>query len=118
MISQILLAFAIGGLICFIGQIMFDIFKLTPAHTMCVLVVAGSILGGFGLFDKLVDFAGMGASLTIASFGNALVNGAMDGAAEFGFWGIFKGILDNVSSGVAAAVIFGFFAAVFFRAKQ
>ncbi|MFB4166297.1 SpoVA/SpoVAEb family sporulation membrane protein, partial [Alteribacillus sp. JSM 102045] len=27
-------AFVVGGLICVIGQIMFDVFKLTPAHTL------------------------------------------------------------------------------------
>ncbi|MGI5891635.1 MAG: SpoVA/SpoVAEb family sporulation membrane protein [Bacillota bacterium] len=118
MLNQILIAFLVGGIICFIGQIMFDIFKLTPAHTMCVFVVAGSILSGFGLFQKLVDFAGMGAGLTIASFGNALVTGAMAGAAENGFWGIFQGILCKVSPGIAAAVIFAFIVALFFRAKQ
>ncbi len=49
-------AFVIGGLICVIGQLMFDVGKLTPAHTMATLVVAGAILGGFNLYEPLIDF--------------------------------------------------------------
>ena len=32
-----------------------DGFKLTPAHTMCTLVVIGAILGGLGLYDPLLN---------------------------------------------------------------
>ena len=57
-------AFVIGGLICVIGQLMFDVVKLTPAHTMATLVVAGAILDGFNLYEPLIDFAGAGATAT------------------------------------------------------
>ena len=73
-------AFVIGGLICVIGQLMFDVGKLTPAHTMATLVVAGAILDGFNLYEPLIDFAGAGATVPITSFGNALVHGAMEEA--------------------------------------
>ena len=73
---QFLWAFIIGGLICVIGQIMMDVIKLTPAHTMSTLVVAGAIADGFGLYEPLVKFAGAGASVPITSFGNSLVHGA------------------------------------------
>ncbi|AJI26347.1 spoVA family protein (plasmid) [Bacillus cereus E33L] len=36
--------FVIGELICVIGQLMFEVVKLTPAHTMATLFVAGAIL--------------------------------------------------------------------------
>ncbi|MGV2686782.1 SpoVA/SpoVAEb family sporulation membrane protein, partial [Clostridium perfringens] len=48
---QFLWAFIIGGLICVIGQIMMDVIKLTPAHTMSTLVDAGAIADGFGLYE-------------------------------------------------------------------
>ena len=54
---------------------MFDVGKLTPAHTMATLVVAGAILDGFNLYEPLIDFAGAGATVPITSFGNALVHG-------------------------------------------
>ncbi len=80
-------AFVIGGIICLCGQIMFDVFKLTPAHTLSTLVVAGAILDGFGLYEPLIDFAGAGATIPITSFGNSLVHGAMEEAEKHGIIG-------------------------------
>ena len=70
-------SFVVGGLICVIGQLLMDVFKLTPAHTTSTLVVAGAILDGLNLYEPLIDFAGAGATVPITSFGNALVHGAM-----------------------------------------
>lgn len=52
-------AFLVGGAICVIGQVLLDFAKLTPAHLMATFVVAGAILDGFGLYDKLIKFAGL-----------------------------------------------------------
>lgn len=110
-------AFIIGGLICVIGQIMMDGFKLTPAHTMVTLVVIGSILGGFGLYDPLVKFAGAGASVPISSFGNQLVKGALQEAENTGVIGVLTGIFEVTSAGISAAIIFGFMTSLVFRPK-
>jgi stage V sporulation protein AE len=110
-------AFIIGGLICVIGQIMMDVFKLTPAHTMSALVVVGAILGGLGWYDSLVKFAGAGASTPISSFGNSLVKGALMEAETTGIIGVLTGIFEITSSGISAAIIFGFMAAIIFRPK-
>lgn len=110
-------AFIIGGMICVIGQILMDGFKLTPAHTMCTLVVAGSILGGLGLYDRLVKFAGAGASVPISSFGNQLVKGALQEAEKTGIIGVLTGIFQITSAGISSAIIFGFLAALVFRPK-
>lgn len=115
--EKFIYAFIVGGLICVVGQLIMDIFKITPAHTTCTLVVIGAILGGFGLYEPLVKFAGAGAFLPISSFGNTLVTGALLDAKESGFLGIFTGMLKTVSSGVSAAIIFGFLAALIFKPK-
>ena len=94
-----------------------DILEITPAHTTCTLVVIGAILGGFGLYDPLVKFAGAGAFIPISSFGNTLVTAAIKEATETGFMGIFTGMLKTVSGGVSAAIIFGFLAAMIFKPK-
>lgn len=117
-LTQFFRAFVIGGAICVIGQLLFDKANLTPAHTMSILVVSGSVLGALGLYQPLADFAGFGAMLPISSFGNTLVKGAMEGAAESGFWGIFTGILGPVSAGVVAAVVFGFLIALVFKPRS
>ncbi|WP_142247940.1 stage V sporulation protein AE [Alkalihalobacterium alkalinitrilicum] len=110
-------AFVVGGLICVIGQILMDVGKLTPAHTMSTLVVSGAILDGFGLYEPLIDFAGAGATVPITSFGNALVHGAMAEAEKHGLVGVITGIFEVTSAGISAAIIFGFFAALIFKPK-
>lgn len=110
-------AFIIGGIICVIGQLMLDGLKLTPAHTMCVMVVSGSVLGGFGLYDRLVKFAGAGASVPISSFGNQLVKGALQEAEQTGIIGVLTGIFEITSAGISAAIIFGFLSSLIFRPK-
>lgn len=110
-------AFVIGGIICVIGQIMFDVFKLTPAHTLTTLVVIGAILDGLGLYEPLIDFAGAGATVPITSFGNSLVHGAMAEAEAHGFIGVVTGIFEVTSAGISSAIIFGVIAALLFKPK-
>jgi len=115
--EKFILAFLIGGGICVIGQILMDLFKLTPAHTMCALVVAGTILGGLGLYEPLIKFAGAGATVPISSFGNSLIKGALSEAKRDGLIGILTGIFEITSAGISAAIIFGFLGALLFKPK-
>lgn len=117
-LTQFFRAWMVGGAICVIGQLLFDVAHLTPAHTMSLMVSVGSILGILGLYPLLVDFAGMGAMLPISSFGNTLVDGASSGLDSQGFIGIFSGMLQPVSIGVTAAVLFGFAAALLAKPKS
>lgn len=110
-------AFLIGGLICIIGQLLMDLTKMTPAHVMTTLVVSGAVLGGLGLYDPLIEFAGAGATVPITSFGNSLVKGALAEAEQHGLIGIITGIFEVTSAGISAAIIFGFFSAIIFKPK-
>ncbi|SFU98559.1 stage V sporulation protein AE [Alicyclobacillus macrosporangiidus] len=110
-------AFVVGGIICAIGQVIMDVSKLTPGHVMVILVVAGAILDGLGLYDPLIRFAGAGATVPITSFGNALVHGALAEAERHGLIGIITGIFEVTSAGVSAAIVFAFLASVFARPK-
>lgn len=117
MIQSFFWAFIVGGIICVIGQIMFDVFKLTPAHTLSSLVVAGAILDGFNLYEPLIAFAGAGATIPITSFGNSLVHGALQEADKHGIIGVLTGMFEVTSSGISAAIIFGFIGALLFKPK-
>lgn len=117
MLAMFFWAFVVGGLICVIGQIMLDVFKLTPGHTLSILVVIGSILDGFGLYEPLIQFAGAGATIPITSFGNSLVHGAMQEAEKHGIVGVLTGMFEVTSSGISAAIIFGFIGALLFKPK-
>ena len=70
-------AFLVGGAICMLGQILIDKTRLTPARILVCYVVLGVILGGAGVYDKLVDFAGAGATVPLTGFGNTLAKGCL-----------------------------------------
>ncbi len=110
-------AFLVGGLISVIGQILMDMTKMTPAHVMSTLVVAGAVLDGLGLYEPLIEFAGAGATVPITSFGNALVHGALSEAEHHGLIGIVTGIFEVTSAGISSAIIFGFLVAIIFKPK-
>ncbi len=117
---QFVWAFVVGGAICVIGQLLIDVMRLTPAHTMSTLVVAGAIVDGIpvgskSLYDRFIEFAGAGATVPITSFGNSLVHGAVAELKLHGVVGIITGIFEVTSAGVSAAIIFSFLAALVFR---
>jgi stage V sporulation protein AE len=116
-LEKFIWAFLVGGGICVVGQIMIDVFKLTPAHTTSTLVVIGAVLGGLGLYEPLIKFAGAGASVPITSFGNALVKGALAEAKQTGIIGVLTGIFEVTSAGISAALIFAFMASLIFKPK-
>jgi stage V sporulation protein AE len=96
---------------------MFDVFKLTPAHTMSILVVAGAIVDGLGWYEPLIKFAGAGVTVPITSFGNSLVHGALAELKMHGWIGMITGIYEVTSAGISAAIIFSFLAALFFKPR-
>ncbi|MDR0271744.1 MAG: stage V sporulation protein AE [Clostridiales bacterium] len=105
-------AFVIGGAICIIGQLLIDLTKLTPARILVFFVVAGCILGGLGLYDRLVDFAGAGATVPLPGFGNLLARGVKKAVDERGLIGVITGGFTAMAGGVTVAVIFGYLAAL------
>lgn len=96
---------------------MFDVFKLSPAHTLSILVIAGAVLDGIGWYEPLIDFAGAGATVPITSFGNSLVHGAMQEAEKHGLIGVVTGMFEVTSAGISAAIIFGVIGAIIFKPK-
>ena len=110
-------AFIIGGLICVIGQLLIDKTKLTPARILVSYVVSGVILQVFGLYQKLIDFCGAGATIPLSGFGCTLAKGVKKAVEQDGFLGIFTGGLTAGAGGIAAAIIFGLIAAVIFKPK-
>ncbi|MBB6736051.1 stage V sporulation protein AE, partial [Cohnella zeiphila] len=98
-------------------QLLFDVAKLTPAHTMAILVVAGAVVDGLGWYEPLIKFAGAGATVPITSFGNALVHGALFELKRDGWIGVITGIFEVTSAGISAAIIFSFLAALVVKPK-
>ena len=109
-------AFAVGGLICAVAQVVINYTDLTAGKILVIFMLSGVALQGLGLYQYLVDFAGAGATVPISGFGYLLANGAIKGA-EKGLYGAVTGALSSASAGISAAVIFSFLMAMLFRAK-
>ncbi len=118
MIKDILWAFLTGGILCAVGQVLIDYTKLTPARILTGYVVAGVALSAIGLYPKLIELAGGGASVPLTGFGNTLAEGVRQSVDENGFLGIFMGGLTASSAGITAAMVFGVVCAAIFRPKQ
>jgi len=109
---SILWAFIVGGLICIIGQLLIDLTKLTPARILVAFVVIGCILGGIGWYDRLVDFAGAGATVPLTGFGNLLARGVKKAVDERGLLGVITGGFTAMAGGVTVAVVLGYLASL------
>ena len=108
-------AFAVGGAICVIGQILIDKTSLTPARILTSFVVAGVILTALGLYEPLVQFAGTGATVPISGFGYLMANGVKDSLESDGALGILTGPLTAAAAGIACAIVFSYIAALVSR---
>lgn len=114
---QLLRCFIVGGLICIVGQILIDKTKLTPARILVIFVTSGAVLGGIGLYQYLIDFAGCGATVPLLGFGANLAKGAKEGVQELGLLGAFIGGVKASAGGIAAAVFFGYIASLLSKPK-
>lgn len=82
-------AFWVGGLICAIGQIIFEICKTrgiseTNSYTivsMCLIFVS-AFLTALNIFNKIGKFAGAGSLVPITGFANSIVSPAMEYKSE------------------------------------
>lgn len=111
-------AFLIGGILCLIGQLLIDKSKLTPARILVCYVVAGVILSAAGLYEKLVDFAGAGATVPLTGFGHTIARGVKEAVNKYGFLGIFIGGLEASAGGITAAIFFALMMSTIFKAKD
>jgi len=110
-------AFLCGGLLCVIGQLLIDKTSLTPARILVFYVTTGVILGGVGIYPKLVEWAGAGATVPLTGFGNLLAKGVKKAVAEKGLLGAFTGGLTSAAGGITAAIFFAFFVSLLFKSK-
>ena len=113
---QFLKAFAVGGGICLIAQIIINFTDLTAGKILVYFMLAGVVLTAVGVYQPLVEFAGAGATVPMSGFGYLLANGAIRGA-EKGFFGAITGSLAAASAGVTAAVVFAFIMAIIFKSR-
>lgn len=111
-------AFLVGGAFCVIAQILLDKTSLTPARILVGYVVAGVILGGFGIYEYIVDFGGAGAKTPLTGFGYLIAQGVKKAVDEKGLLGALTGGISAAAAGISAALFFSFIASLIFRGKS
>ena len=110
-------AFAVGGGICAIAQLLINKTKLTAGKILVYFMLAGVLLQAVGVYEYLIDFAGAGATVPICGFGYLLASGAINGAAS-GLMGAVTGGYSAAAAGVTAAIVFSFIFALIFKPKS
>lgn len=109
---EYLKAFIVGGLICVVGQILIDKTKLTPARILVLFVTLGVALTAMGIYEPLVEFAGAGATVPLTGFGYTMAKGTLEFVKKDGLMGVLTGGISAGAAGIAAAVFFGYLAAL------
>ncbi len=115
LIVNCLKAFVVGGLICLFGQFLTDIymnvFDMTEKEagnpTVTTLILISALLTGFGVYDKLGQFAGAGSAVPVTGFANSITSAALEHRSE----GIVLGVATNMFKLAGSVIVFGVVAA-------
>lgn len=99
-------AFITGGIICILVQILMDHTTLQPGRIMVILVIAGVLLGALGIYKKIEEFGGCGATVPLSGFGFSLWKGMKEAIDKHGFLGLFEGGFTAAAVGTSAAIDF------------
>ena len=111
-------SFLFAGIVCLIGQIIFDNTKLLPGHITSMFVVIGAFLDVFSIYDFFADKFGAGALVCITSFGHLLIHGALAKAHTDGLLGLFTGMFSLTATGITATIIFSFIFTLIFKPRD
>ena len=117
MLVSYLKVFAVGGLVCLIGQALINLTKMTSAKILVTFLLLGVILEAVGVFDVIKDFAGAGITIPITGFGSTLAKGAIEDVKEQGLIGVLTGGVKAGAVGLSAAIVFGFLNSLIFKAR-
>ena len=110
-------AFIVGGIICVIAQMLIDKTTLTPAKILVTFITIGTIFGALGIYEKIVQIGGAGATVPLPGFGYSLSKAVKKEVIENGILGAFTGGIKGAAGGIAAAIFFGYIMAIIFNPK-
>ncbi len=117
-------AFWVGGLICSIGQIIFEVCKyngldetLSGTVVSILLIAFSAFLTGLNIFNKIGKFAGAGSLVPITGFANSIVAPAMEYKSEGYIMGVGAKMFTVAGPvlvyGISTAIIVGLIYLIF-----
>ena len=105
----------VGGLICSIGQFIFDFCSFKGLdNTTCSTIVSITLIGiaalltGLNIFNKIGKFAGAGSLVPITGFANSIVSPAIEYKSE----GYVMGVGGKMFTVAGPVLVFGISASV------
>ncbi len=116
-IKNCIKAFVIGGGICILGQLIqkiyttfFDFTEKTASNpTVATLILIAILLTGFGVYDRIGQYAGAGSAVPVTGFANSIASAAMEHRSE----GLVLGVGSNMFKLAGSVIVFGVVAAFF-----
>jgi stage V sporulation protein AE len=106
-------ALLVGGALSALAQLLIDKTPLMPPRILVIFVCLGVFLGAVGLYEPLRELCGYGVAVSLIGFGGTVARGVREAIHESGLIGILTGGLSAASGGTAAALVFGYLAALF-----
>lgn len=108
-------AFFIGGLFCVVGQAVsyfyiyyFNFTEQSVGNpTVATMVFFSMLLTGFGVYDRIGQFAGAGSAVPVTGFGNAVISACIEHRTE----GFVLGVGGNMFKLAGSVILFGVFSA-------
>ncbi|MGD6795317.1 stage V sporulation protein AC [Metabacillus indicus] len=108
-------AFIVGGLICTLGQAISNMYihffnfteKTAGNPTVATLILISALLTGFGIYDRIGQFAGAGSAVPVTGFANSMTSAALEHRSE----GIVLGVATNMFKLAGSVIVFGVVAA-------
>lgn len=108
-------AFVVGGLICTLGQGIQNMYmhffnfteKTAGNPTVATLILISALLTGFGIYDRIGQFAGAGSAVPVTGFANSMTSAALEHRSE----GLVLGVATNMFKLAGSVIVFGVVAA-------
>lgn len=110
--------FAVGGLVCMIGQFLINKTRMSSARILVTYMLVGVVLEVCGAFEPIKEFAGSGITVPIIGFGSNLAKGALEGVKKDGFLGAITGGMCAVAAGLTTVIVCGFIFGLIARSRS
>lgn len=110
--------FAVGGLVCLIGQFLINKTRMSSARILVTYMLVGVVLEICGAFEPIKEFAGSGITIPIIGFGSNLAKGALEGVKKDGFLGAITGGMSAVAAGLTTVIVCGFVFGLISRSRS